>query len=120
MTATKTTTKKATPAKAEPTPTKKAAPKSSGKSTAKYNVAGYPGLARTVRSRLSGTQLSIWFTAEAPQFKGASKPWAIECEDHGKSKLCDTRTEARMHREDPVTFCPTCKAAFKRTSKKAA
>jgi len=87
-------------------------------------IDGYAGLARTVVSRTSGTRLNIWFTEEAPQFKGVAgadaKAWAVECEDHGKSKLCDTRTEARLHREDPASFCPTCKAASKRTSKKAA
>lgn len=83
-----------------------------------YNVNNTPGLARTVHSRTSGTQLNIWYSPEAkstPRIKAnEDKPWTVECEDHKAQRSFVTRTEARQHREDPASFCPKCKAAAKK------
>lgn len=78
-----------------------------------YAVDGYPGLARTVRSRTSGTQLSIWFTAQAKQLDAKKGAWAVECEDHNTVRYTETRTAARLLREDPASFCSGCAKAIK-------
>lgn len=87
---------------------------------AHYNVDGKPGLVRTARSRVTGTQINIWFSPESKGIKtNEAKPFTVECVDHGKRKECETRREAGQHRLDPRSFCATCKTESHKASKAA-
>ena len=111
MATTKTTTKKTTTAK-------KVAVKAP-RVAKTYNFLGFKGLANTSLNRATGSQISIWNTAQAPQFKGELE-WTVECETHGTTKQVAIRSAARDLRMDPTQFCTKCKTAAAAKAKGAA
>lgn len=99
---------------------KKAAPKATAASSKlQHNVDGYPGLARTGTSQITGTTVNLWFNAESKRATDKG-PWTLECEDHGKELVVASRREAREQRANITSWCSGCKAASKRSSSKAA
>lgn len=98
---------------------KKAAPKKTAASSKlQHNVDGYPGLARTGTSQVSGTTVNLWFNAESKRATDKG-PWTLECEDHGKELVVASRREARDQRANITSWCSGCKADAKRSSKAA-
>lgn len=99
------------------TTTKKAAAKKP--TQLKHDLDGFAGLALTCTSTVSGTTVNLWHNGDSGRSTDKGT-WTLECEDHGKEIVVANRREAREQRPNIASWCSGCKAASKRTSRKAA
>jgi len=71
----------------------------------------YAGLRQYRRSRVTGTRVGVYNSAEAGIDTGEDA-WAVVCEDHGSIVAIPTRRMAEEHMVDPTLWCEDCRSVL--------